>query len=118
MSIRLLKGDGAVCAASEEAMKSVDLGREAPGKQFFTSEERTNTRRERAEHRQRQDEEEDGNQLTLLCLNPLLSGRVDSLPHVVLSDVVSGCQSPQRVSGALSAARRTHGPPVLRYGRS
>lgn len=52
-----------------------------------------------------------GDDLTLLRLGSLLGGGA----HVVLSDVISGSQSPQRVSGALSPTRRTHRAPVLRH---
>lgn len=51
--------------------------------------------------------------LTLLGLDSLLEGAA----HVVLGDVISGSQSPQRVSGALSPAGRTHRAPVLCDGR-
>lgn len=54
-------------------------------------------------------------ELTLLCLSSLLSTCTDSVSHVVLSDVLSGSQGPQRVPGALGSTRRTHRAPVLRY---
>lgn len=50
---------------------------------------------------------------TSLFLAPLLSSCVDPVPHVVLQDVLSGCQSPQGVSGALSPTGRANRSPVL-----
>lgn len=50
---------------------------------------------------------------TSLFLAPVLSSCVHAVPHVVLHDVLSGCQSPQGVSGALSPTGRANRSPVF-----
>lgn len=123
MSIRLLKGglDWSVAAFEEEKLlKSSDLVRcESAVEEFLDSAGRNKhkmkitERKDKMKRKERNQKRREIFKRTLLRLGPFLS--VASLPHIVLCDVLPGCQSPQRVSGALSPTGRAHRPPVLCY---
>lgn len=105
-SIRLLNG------GKEEADEETDAS-EALGCEFLDSENKQDVDLVMNYNHQSYSCTEGRGHLTLLRLDSLLGGGA----HVVLSDVISGRQSPQRVSGALSPAGWTHRAPVLGHRR-